>query len=210
MLHSSLGGSAAPPGDVKQVWFRRLNSNAERALTKMKPRSAFEPNVRGRGWNPFKEERDQREYHGNCHYRGRGESAAQCLATAQRENYVSFNLVHSGWVNRGRDREIGHAHPHDDFLDDCAWDNWIDHRRRGHAHVFAAGKRTIPSRRPHFFHTRRGPGSLYLLQIEDSFSSRLSVFVDYRLTRSRVTPMDPSTQGVKYGISKCFSIALSF
>jgi hypothetical protein len=62
------------------------------------------------------------------------------------------------------------------FLDDCARHHWIDHRWRRHAHVFAAGKRTIPSRRPHFFHTRRDPGSLYLLQIADSLSSRVTVF----------------------------------
>jgi uncharacterized membrane protein YeaQ/YmgE (transglycosylase-associated protein family) len=30
-------------------------------------------------------------------------------------------------------------------------------------HVFAPDKRTISSRRPHFFHTGRDPGSLHLL-----------------------------------------------
>jgi len=38
----------------------------------------------------------------------------------------------------------------------------IDHRRRGYPHVFAPDKRTISSRRPHFFHTWRDPGSLHL------------------------------------------------
>src|SRR5664279_5001538 len=37
------------------------------------------------------------------------------------------------------------------------------HRRLRYPHVFAPGKRSISSRRPHFLHTRRDPGSLHLL-----------------------------------------------
>src|SRR5256886_7060507 len=81
----------------------------------------------------------------------------------RRENYVSLNLVHSCWVDRGRDREIGDARAYDDFLDDRARHHRIDHRRRGYPHLFAPLKRKISSRRPDFFYPWRDPGSLHLL-----------------------------------------------
>ena len=138
--------------------------------------------MKGQEAGTLLKEGDQREYHGACHYRtrSRGESACSMSSRRAEVNYVSSNLVYSGWVNRRRDREICHAYPHDDFLDDCARHHWIDHRRRRHPHVFAAGNRTIPSRRPHFFHARGDPGSLYLLQIADSFSSRVSALPSHR------------------------------
>ena len=49
------------------------------------------------------------------------------------------------------------------LLDDRARHHRIDYRRRRYPHVFAPDKRTISSRRPHFFHTGRDPGSLHLL-----------------------------------------------
>src|SRR6266513_5827523 len=82
----------------------------------------------------------------------------------RRKNYASLNLVHHCWVDRGRDREIGYARAHDDFLDNRARHHRIDHRRRGYPHVFAPDNRTISSRRPHFFHTWRNPASLRLHQ----------------------------------------------
>ena len=38
-----------------------------------------------------------------------------------------------------------------------------DHRRRRYSHVFTPDKRTISSRRPHFFDTGCDPGSVRLL-----------------------------------------------
>src|SRR5579863_6208358 len=70
-------------------------------------------------------------------------------------------------------REIGDARAHNDLLDDRARHHRIDHRRRRYAHVFAPDKRTISSRRTRFFHIGRDPGSLHLLQAEDSFSPGL-------------------------------------
>src|ERR1022692_237326 len=67
-------------------------------------------------------------------------------------------------------RGIGGASAHDDLLDDRARHHRIDHRRRRYPHVFARGKPTISSRRHHFFHLGRDPGSLHLLSAEDSFS----------------------------------------
>src|SRR5579872_369716 len=80
-----------------------------------------------------------------------------------RKKYVSLSLVHSYWTNLGDCREIGDARAHNDLLDDCARHHRIDHRRRRYPHVFAPDKRTISSRRPHFFHTGRDTGSLHLL-----------------------------------------------
>src|SRR5216684_8910063 len=80
-----------------------------------------------------------------------------------RKKYVSLNLVCSYWANLGRYREIGDARAHDDLLDDRARHHRRDNRRRRYTHVFAPDKRTISSRRPHFFHTGREPGSLHLL-----------------------------------------------
>jgi hypothetical protein len=40
-------------------------------------------------------------------------------------------------------------------------------------HVFAPGQRTLSSRRPYLFHPGCDPGSLHLLQAEDSFSADL-------------------------------------
>src|SRR5438132_8422260 len=90
----------------------------------------------------------------------------------RRKNYASLNLVHSRWVDRGRYREIGDARTYDDFVDNRARPRRLDHRRRVYPHVFAPDNRTISSRRPHFFHTRRDPGSLHLHQAEHSFSPR--------------------------------------
>src|SRR5712692_6368785 len=94
-----------------------------------------------------------------------------------RKKYVSLNLVYSHWANLGGYREIGDARAHNDLLDDRARHHRIDHRRRRYPHVFAPDKRTISSRRPHFFHTWRDPGSLRLLQAEDSFSPGLEGFL---------------------------------
>ncbi len=80
----------------------------------------------------------------------------------RRKNYDSLNLVHCCWVDRGRDRKIGDARAHDDFLDNRARHHRIDYRRRRYPHVFAADDRTISSRRPHFFYTWRDLGSLHL------------------------------------------------
>ena len=85
---------------------------------------------------------------------------------------VHFNLVHCCWVDRGRYREISDARAHDDFLDNRARHHRIDHRRGRYPHVFAPDNRTISSRRPHFFHTWRDPGSLRLHQAEYPFSPR--------------------------------------
>jgi hypothetical protein len=60
-------------------------------------------------------------------------------------------------------REIGDARAYDDLLDDRARYRRFGHWRLRHPHVFAPEKRTISSRRPHFFHTGRDPGSLHLL-----------------------------------------------
>src|SRR5438034_5023462 len=90
----------------------------------------------------------------------------------RRKNYDSLNLVHSCWVDRGGYREISDARAHDDFLDNRARHHRIDHRRRGYPHVFAPDNWTISSRRPHFFHTWRDPGSLRLHQAEYPFSPR--------------------------------------
>src|SRR5580700_4797599 len=92
-----------------------------------------------------------------------------------KKKYVSLNLVYSYWANLGGYREIGDARAYNDLLDDRARHPRIDHRRRRYPHVFAADKRTISSRRPHFFHTGRDPDSLHLLQAEDSFSLRQPV-----------------------------------
>src|SRR5712692_4678030 len=80
-----------------------------------------------------------------------------------RKKYVSLNLVHSYWANLGGYREIGDARAHNDLLDDRARHHRINHRWRRYPHVFEPYKRTISSRRPHFFHTWRDPGSLRLL-----------------------------------------------
>jgi hypothetical protein len=90
-----------------------------------------------------------------------------------RKRYVSFDLVHSGRVNRGRHREISHAHAHDYLLDDRAGHHRVDYWRRRYPHVFTASKRTISSRRSYFFHARRDPGSFHLLQTKDPFSQFL-------------------------------------
>src|SRR6267154_6641457 len=90
----------------------------------------------------------------------------------RRKNYASLNLVHYCWIDRGDHREIGNARAHDDFLDNRARHHRIDHRRRRYPHVFAPDNRTISSRRPHFFHARRDPGPLHLLQAEYPFSPR--------------------------------------
>src|SRR5216684_3630072 len=80
-----------------------------------------------------------------------------------RKRYVSLNLVYSYWANLGGYREIGDARAYDDLLDDRARHHRIDHRRRRYPYAFAPDKRTISSRRPHFFHTGRNPDSLHLL-----------------------------------------------
>src|SRR6059058_1509184 len=90
----------------------------------------------------------------------------------RRKNYDSLNLVHCCWVDRGGYREICAARAHDDFLDNRAWHHRIDYRRRRDPHVFAPDNRTISSRRPHFFHTWRDPGTLPLPETEHSFSPR--------------------------------------
>src|SRR6202030_764546 len=86
-----------------------------------------------------------------------------------RKKHVSLDLVCSYRADLGDYREIGDARAYDDFLDDRARHHRIDHRRRRYPHVFAPDKRTISSRRPHFLHTERDPGSLHLLQDEHSF-----------------------------------------
>src|SRR5580700_6656798 len=80
-----------------------------------------------------------------------------------RRKYVSLNLVYSYRANLGGYREIGDARAYDDLLDDRARHPRFDHRRRRYPYVLAAGKRTISSRRPHFFHTGCNPDSLHLL-----------------------------------------------
>src|SRR5207245_6049230 len=79
---------------------------------------------------------------------------------------------HCCWVDRGGYREISDARAHDDLLDNRARHHRVDHRRSGYPHVFAPGNRTISSRRPHFFHTWRDPGSLRCHQAEYPFSPR--------------------------------------
>ena len=80
--------------------------------------------------------------------------------------------------------KIGDARAHDDFLDDRARHNRIDHRRRGYSPVFAAD-RTISSRRYHFFHTRRDPGSLRLPQAAYPFSPRSLIGREENCSRGR-------------------------
>src|ERR1035441_2358144 len=80
-----------------------------------------------------------------------------------RKKYASLDLVHSHWADLGGYREIGDACAHDDLLDDRARHHRIDHRRRGYPHTLAPHKQPISSRRPHFLHTGRDPGSLHLL-----------------------------------------------
>src|ERR1700693_671797 len=80
-----------------------------------------------------------------------------------RKKYVSLNLVRSHRANLGGYREIGDARAYDDLLDDRARHHRVDHRRRRYPHVFPPDKRTISSRRPHFFDTGRDPDSLHLL-----------------------------------------------
>ncbi len=103
----------------------------------------------------------------------------------RRKNYDSLNLVHYCWVDRGRYREISDARTHDDFLDNRARHHRIDHRRRGYPHVFAPDNRTISSRRPHFFHTWRDPGSLRLHQAEYPFSPRSLIRKEENCSRGR-------------------------
>src|SRR5207249_6804391 len=88
----------------------------------------------------------------------------------RRKNYDSLNLVHYCWVDREGYREMSDARAHDDFLDNRARHHRIDPRRHGYLHVFASDNGTISSRRPHFFHTWRDPGSLHLLYAEYPFS----------------------------------------
>src|SRR5438552_19130117 len=92
-----------------------------------------------------------------------------CSATfcskRRRKNYVSLNLVHYCWVDRGRDREIGNARAYDDFLDNRARHHRIDHLRCCHAHLFASLERTISSRESHFFHPRSNPVPVPLLSV---------------------------------------------
>ena len=71
--------------------------------------------------------------------------------------YILIGLI-SGVIAK-----ISDACAHNDLLDDRARYHRIDHRRRGDPHVFAPNKRTISSRWPHSFHTRRDPSSLPLL-----------------------------------------------
>src|SRR6059058_3158521 len=103
----------------------------------------------------------------------------------RRKNYDSLNLVHYCWVDRGGYREISDARAHDDFLDNRARHHRIDHRRRGYPYVFAADNRTISSRRPHFFHTWRDPGSLRLYQAEYPFSPRSLIQREENCSRGR-------------------------
>ena len=82
--------------------------------------------------------------------------------------FVSIRGYHKfSWriERRGRDREIGHARAHDDFLDNRARHHRIDHRRRRYPHLLAPLKRTVSSRRSHIFHSRRDPDSLHLLSV---------------------------------------------
>jgi hypothetical protein len=103
----------------------------------------------------------------------------------RRKNYDSLNLVHCCWVDRGGYREISDARTYDDFLDNRARHHRIDHRRRGYPHVFAPDNRTISSRRPHFFHTRRDPGPLRLHQAEYPFSPRSLIRKEENCSRGR-------------------------
>src|SRR5437899_10233994 len=98
-----------------------------------------------------------------------------------KKKYVSLNLVYPDWANLRGNRGIGDARAYDDLLDDRARHHRIDHRRRRYPHVFAPDKRTISSRRPHFFHTGRDPGSLHLLTAKDSFSPGQPVLADRTL-----------------------------
>ena len=107
----------------------------------------------------------------------------------RRENYDSLNLVHCCWVDRGGYREISDARAHDDFLDNRARHHRIDHRRRGYPHVFAPDNRTIPSRRPHFFHTWRDPGPLRLHQAEYPFSPRSLIRKEENCSRDQNTDL---------------------
>src|SRR4030095_17094195 len=65
----------------------------------------------------------------------------------------------------------------------------IDHRRRGYPHVFAPDNRTIPSRRPHFFHTWRDPGPLRLYQAEYPFSPRSLIRKEENCSRDQNTDL---------------------
>src|ERR1039457_5313667 len=80
-------------------------------------------------------------------------------ANRWRKKYVSLDLVRSYWANLGGCREIGDARAPNDLLDDRARHYRIDPRRCRYAHVFAPEKRPVSSRRPHFLHPGRDPGS---------------------------------------------------
>src|SRR5206468_11760455 len=101
-----------------------------------------------------------------------GDTRQLSAGKQRRKNYDSLNLVHCCWVDRWGYREISDARAHDDFLDNRARHHRVDYRRRGYPYVFAPDKRTISSRRPHFFHTWRDSGSLHLHQAEYPFSPR--------------------------------------
>jgi hypothetical protein len=107
----------------------------------------------------------------------------------RRENCDSLNLVHCCWVDRGGYREISDARAHDDFLDNRAGHHRVDHRRRGYPHVFAPDNRTIPSHRPHFFHTWRDPGPLRLHQAEYPFSPRSLIRKEGNYSRDQITDL---------------------
>src|SRR5712691_3978182 len=102
----------------------------------------------------------------------------------RKENYVSFNLVHSCWADRRGYCQIGHARAYDDFLDDRARHHRVDHRRCCHPHVCASDKSTVSSGRPHFFHVGRDPDPLYLLQAKDSLPPSW-IFVADKIVASR-------------------------
>src|SRR5580693_4073790 len=91
------------------------------------------------------------------------------------KKHVSLNLVRSYWANLGSYRERRHACAHNAFLDCRSWHHRRNHRRRRHPHVFAPDKRTISSRRPHFFHTGRNSGSVPLLEVEYPFPCHLNL-----------------------------------
>jgi len=79
-----------------------------------------------------------------------------------RYKYFHVHLVFSLGLIRSYRRSVMPV-SYDDLLDDRARHHRIDHRRRFTQMFFAPDKRTISSRRSHFFHLGADPDSLHLL-----------------------------------------------
>ena len=97
------------------------------------------------------------------HCQALGHSRRRSEGKRWREKYVSLNLVYFYWANLGViAKSVMHEHLTIFRTIVLGIIGSIIGGRR-YPHVFAPDKRTISSRRPHFFYTGRDPGSLYFL-----------------------------------------------